>query len=312
MSETAYPLGEYHVGDLLDILEVVDVGLVRSTVACEPANSQVELPEQTARVFVGDSQRQRYQRIFGGQLLAQGIVAAGRTAARGRQVHSLHATFLAGGVDTDPVHYVVEALGDGRSFSTRRVLAVQRGRVLATMSVSFQAAAAGVEHQRPMPAAPDPRDVPNVAEALDGRPGPYALVCVLDGPIEMRHVRGNLYAGPGPERSVDQGVWVRSVRPLPDDPLVHAAFLAYASDYSILEPVLRGHGLHWGDPRLRQASLDHAMWFHRSGRADDWVLHSGHSPSASGGRGLGIGHLYDRQGRLLATVAQEGMLRLKD
>ncbi|MEI2731451.1 MAG: acyl-CoA thioesterase domain-containing protein [Dermatophilaceae bacterium] len=311
MSESAY-----RVGDLLDILDLAEVGVVRARLTADPDNPEVALPEQTARVFVGPSQRQRYERTFGGQLLAQGIVAAGRTVPAdpdgpSRAIHSIHATFLAGGADTDDVHYVVEPLGDGRSFSIRQVLAVQHGRVLATMVASFQQPSHGIEHQDPMPPSPDPDEVRNVAQALAGVPEPYAVVTVLSGPIELRHVEGHLYAGPDPDRPDRQGVWLRSVRPLPDDPLVHAAFLAYASDYSILESVLRRHGLSWDDSRLRQASLDHAMWFHRPGRADAWVLHSGSSPSASGGRGLGLGRLYDLRGRLLASVAQEGMLRLK-
>lgn len=307
------------VSDLLDLLDLREVEPVTVTVHPAQDDHPAELAPTAARVFVGSSQKQRYQRIFGGQLLAQGIIAAARTvtpadpnpAGGGRPIHSLHTAFLASGSDTADVHYVVEPLGDGRSFSTRRILAVQDGRLLATLTASFQDASPGLEHHDPMPTVPAPERLKDVAAALDGIPGPYAVVCILEGPIELRHVEGNLYAGPGPEQTPDQSVWLRSRRRLPDDPTIHAAFLAYSTDYSILEPVLRAHGVSWAEPRLRQASLDHAIWFHRAARADEWVLHAGHSPSASGGRGLGIGSLYAVDGRLVATVAQEGMLRLK-
>lgn len=305
------------VSDLFDVLQLEEIGTLRTTLVADPFDPELDLAESTARVFVGPSQRQRYERAFGGQLLAQALVAAGRTvvanpAGSGRPVHSLHATFLAAGEDTHPVRYAVETLADGRSFSTRRVQVIQRGRLLVTLVCSFQEASPGIDHHDAMPQAPDPQTLRDVAQALDGVPEPYAVVTVLHGPIELRHVEGHLYAGPGPELTADQRVWLKSRRELPDDPLVHAAFLAYASDYSVLESVLRRHGTAWSDPRLRQASLDHAMWFHRHGRADQWVLHVGHSPSASGGRGLGISQLYSTDGALLATVAQEGMLRLKE
>ena len=304
------------VSDLLDLLDLREGRSVTMTVHSESEDPHTALPPTAARVFVGSSQKQRYRRIFGGQLLAQGIVAAARTvtadpAGAGRPIHSVHTSFLASGSDTADVHYVVEPLGDGRSFSTRRILAVQDGRLLATLTASFQEVAPGLEHHDPMPDVTAPEQLPDVAGALHGIPGPYAVVCILEGPIELRHVEGNLYAAPGPEQTPSQSVWLRSRRTLPDDPAIHAAFLAYSTDYSILEPVLRAHGVSWADPRLRQASLDHAIWFHRPARADEWVLHAGHSPSASGGRGLGIGSLYAADGRLVATVAQEGMLRLK-
>lgn len=305
------------VSDLLDILDLREIGTLRSSTSADPDDPELRLPETQARVFVGASQKQRYERTFGGQLLAQAMVAAGRTveadpAGAGRPIHSVHATFLAGGDDTHEVRYAVESLADGRSFSTRRVQVLQRGRLLVTLVASFQESSPGIDHQDPMPQVVAPQTLPNVAQALDGVPGPYAVVTVLHGPIELRHVEGHLYAGPGPQQVADQAVWFRSRRELPDDPLIHAAFLAYASDYSVLESVLRRHGTAWSDPRLRQASLDHAMWFHRHGRADRWVLHAGHSPSASGGRGLGVSGLYSADGTLLATVVQEGMLRLKE
>ncbi len=287
----------YRVSDLLEVLDLAPDG---------------------ADCYLGQSQLQRYERIFGGQLIAQGMIAAHRTvavdpSAADRAVHSVHVSFLASGDDQKPVRYAVERLSDSRSFSSRRVVATQDGRTLATLMLSFAAPSTGMEHQDPMPQVPPPDDLADVAGALAELPEPYALVTIVEGPIELRHVEGNLYAGPGVENVAAQSVWLRSRRrPLPDDPIVHAAFLAYAADYSILESALRAHGVSWADPRLRQASLDHAMWFHRPGRADEWVLHVGRSPSASGGRGLGLGSMYAADGRLLATVAQEGMLRLKE
>ena len=295
-ASSSQPPADYHVSDLLDVLTLTPDGVDG---------------------FVGESQRQRYERIFGGQLMAQGIVAGAATvtadpAGAGRPIHSLHVSFLASGDDREPVRYAVERLGDSRSFSTRRGLAQQSGRTLAAMMMSFNESALGMEHQDEMPDAPDPALLADVAAALDGIPEPYAPVTILEGPIELRHVEGNLYARPGVKNAAQQSVWLRSRRrPLPADPTIHAAFLAYAADYSILESALRAHGISWADPRLRQASLDHSMWFHRHGRVDEWVLHVGRSPSASGGRGLGLGSMYAVDGRLLATVAQEGMLRLK-
>ncbi|MBK8470108.1 MAG: thioesterase family protein [Actinomycetales bacterium] len=305
-------LPPYAVADLLPALELRETAVVRVSWTVEPtdADAEIGLPDRAARVFTGPSQKQRYERTFGGQLLAQAIIAAGHTVP-GKVLHSTHTTFLLSGADTDDVHYIVEPLTDGRSFSTRRVSVVQHGLLLATVLASFQERSEGLDHAEPGPAAPPPEQLPNVAEALAGAPEPYAVVTVLDGPIELRHVEGHLYAGARPEQVARQGVWLRARRELPADPLVHAAYLAYASDYSILETVLRRHGTAWSDPRLRQASLDHTMWFHRPGRADRWVLHVGHSPSASGGRGLGLGRMYAADGTLLASIAQEGMLRLK-
>ena len=281
----------YAVSDLLDILDLREVGTVQTGWAVA---SPSESP--TAAVTADFA-----------TATATATIAAGRTVAAdpagaGRPLHSTHTTFLVSGADTDEVHYVVEPLSDGRSFSTRRVSALQHGTLLAVVTASFQEASPGLDHAEPMPAAPSAESLPNVAEALAGVPEPYAVVCILDGPIELRHVEGHLYAGARPDHVARQGVWLRSRRPMPDDPIIHAAFLAYASDYSILESVLRRHGTAWSDPRLRQASLDHAMWFHRPGRADEW---------ASGGRGLGLGRMYAADGTLLASIAQEGMLRLK-
>ncbi|GAB98324.1 acyl-CoA thioesterase [Kineosphaera limosa NBRC 100340] len=269
--------------------------------------------------FEGRSQRQPHGRVFGGQVLAQALVAAGRTVAdldgfeqNPRYPHSMHAYFLRPGDDTKPIRFTVERLRDGRSFSARRVHAVQEGRPILSLAASFQTPDEGLDHQDVMPEVPAPEDLPAVGELLAQVTNGPAKKWVERRAIDIRHAEGPIYLQPSEEQTARQNVWIRAVGQLPDDPLLHAAVLAYASDYTLLEPVLRRNGLTWIDPRLRVASLDHAMWFHRPIHADDWLLYSQSSPSAKGGRGLGIGRMFNRDGQLLASVAQEGMLRLKE
>ena len=281
------------IGDLLEVLDL-----------------RAEGPD----AFVGRSQPQPHGRVFGGQVLSQAMVAAGRTLPDDapRRIHSMHGYFLRPGDATAPIQFQVERLRDGRSFSARRVHALQNDRPILGMSASFQTADEGLDHQDEMPDVPPPEDLPAVGELLaDVSDGP-AKKWVERRAIDIRHVEGPIYLSPAREPVARQNVWIRAAGSLPDDPLVHAAVLAYASDYTLLEPVLRRHGITWIDPRLRPASLDHSMWFHRPIRADDWLLYSQSSPSATGGRGLGIGRMFSRDGVLLASVAQEGMLRLKE
>jgi acyl-CoA thioesterase-2 len=247
--------------------------------------------------FTGTSHRPRH-RIFGGQVLGQSLIAASRTVPADRVVHSLHAYFLRPGDPEVPIEFAVERLSDGRSFSARRTHALQKGRPILSMIASFQHGAPGLEHQTPMPALSRPEElsVPDLAHSR---------------PIETRHVEGPIYDTPGPEKVAQQAVWIRASAKMPDDPLLHTALLAYASDYSILEPALRAHGLTWAEPDFSTASLDHAMWFHRPARADEWLLYVQESPSASGARGLGLGRIYTADGVLVASVAQEGMMRLR-
>ncbi len=176
---------------------------------------------------------------------------------------------------------------------------------------SFQERGAGLEHQLLAPDVPPPEQLRSLSDLLTGTEDPMARHIVLRRPIEQRPVDGGTFLAPGGEKVAAQDIWIRAVGELPDDPLLHAAVLAYASDYSLLEPVLRRHGLVWRDPRLRVASLDHSMWFHRDARADDWILYSQGSPSATSGRGLGLGEMF-QGGRLVATAAQEGMIRIKE
>ena len=312
--------------DLLATLDLEELGSAQmsvqpmSTAGALAGEAPEPLPETFAEditLFRGQSQKQPHGRVFGGQVLAQGVVACGRTvrAIEGgadRRLHSIHAYFMRPGDDTQPITFSVERMRDGRSFSTRRVHAIQHGKPILSMSASFQTPDRGMDHQDLMPEAPDPMTVPSLAESFAGIDHPGARHMAEERAIELRHIEGNLFVAPATEQVADQRVWMRAIGELPDDPLVHEAVLAYASDYSLLESILRRHGKDWRTPGLRVASLDHAMWFHRPARADQWLLYAQHSPSAQGGRGLGIGRMFGADGTLVATVAQEGMLRLPD
>lgn len=306
--------------DLIDVLDLKRTGSARISLDVGGDDPESELADSAADIFVGRSQPQPHGRAFGGQVLAQSIIAAGRTVEGSdaprteggrRRIHSLHGYFLRPGDSNHPIRFAVERMRDGRSFSARRVHAIQYGKTILSMITSFQDEAEGLDHQDTMPAAPDPERLPTTAEELAGIEHPVADFWSHRRAIDVRHVQGALYVTPGAQRAARQSVWLKAVRAMPDDLLLHAAVLAYCSDYSLLEPVLRRHGLAWADPRLRPASLDHAMWFHRPPRADRWVLYTQDSPSASGGRGLATGTMFGEDGTLMATVAQEGMLRMK-
>ena len=260
--------------------------------------------------FVGQNVRQPFGRVFGGQVLGQALMAAGRTVETERAPHSLHAYFLRPGDPEVPIEFAVERLRDGRSFSARRTHALQQGRPILSMIASFQVPDTGLDHADPMPDAPPPEEVPTTADELAGVDHPAARYWSHERPMDVRNVGGSIFLAPSPDTSPDGRVWLRTPAPLPDEPLLHAAVMAFASDYSVLEPVLHRHGIAWSTPGLKIASLDHAMWFHRPARADEWLLYSHHSPSASSARGLVRGSMFDRSGRLVATVAQESMIRL--
>ena len=263
-------------------------------------------------VFTATSYKPPWGRIFGGQVLAQSLVAATKTVVPERIAHSLHAYFLRPGDPDEPLTFSVERLRDGRSFSARRTHALQGGKPILSMIVSFQYPAAGLDHQVEMPDVPPPEDVPSLEDQF----GHMEIASVQDllrsRPVDLRHVEGQIYMHPGPEKVGRQSLWMRAAGPMPDDPRIHAALLAFCSDYSLLESVLRRHGLPWATRGLRTASLDHAMWFHRPGRLDEWLLYTQESPSASGARGLALGRIFTRDGRLVASVAQEGMMRIPE
>jgi acyl-CoA thioesterase-2 len=304
--------------DLLDVLDLVPVGSAHITMgeADGGALTEFDLGESDRDIFIGRSQPMPHGRVFGGQVLAQSVIAAGRTVndteGAPRRIHSLHGYFLRPGDPEHRIRFAVERLRDGHSFSARRVHAIQNGRPILSMITSFQTEAEGVDHQDAMPDAPDPESLETLAEVFAGMNDRQSTFWSKDKAIDLRHVEDAVYIRPSPRVSAQQSVWLKAAGQMPDDPLVNAAVLAYCSDYSLLEPVLRKHGLAWSDRRLRVASLDHAMWFHRPGRADDWILYTQSSPSASSGRGLSAGRMFNSDGVLLATVAQEGMLRVKE
>ena len=265
----------------------------------------------TEDIFTGPSQWMPHGRVFGGQVLAQSLVAAMRTVGDDRFVHSMHGYFLRPGDISLPITFSVDRIHDGRSFSTRRTQAYQSGVPILSMIASFQDEDEGLEHQATMPAGiPDPESLPSSAKSLAGIDHPVAKVWAHGRPFDMRHVPSPIYFSVEGEHVPHQAVWLKATGDLPDDPNLHRAALAYASDYSILESVMRAHGVPWATPGLKIASLDHAMWWHRFGRVDQWLLYVQESPSATGGRGLALGRIYDRSGVLLASVAQEGTLRV--
>lgn len=325
MTDTAaseHPARLSPIDDLIDVLTLAELGTAYLAVTgIEGQDAASSIGATSARVFEGRSQRTPHGRVFGGQVLAQCVMAAGLTVAAellggARPIHSLHGYFMRPGDDSLPIRFAVEEMRDGSSFSTRRVHAVQKQAPIMSMTCSFQTHAGGLDHQDSMPDVPQPETLRPQAELFMESGDPRAIALAQSRPIDLRSVEGSLWlrydaADSSETPSTEQHVWMRTVAPLPDDPLLHAAVLAYSSDYSLLEPVLRRHRLIWPDPRLRIASLDHSMWFHRAVRADDWVLYAQRSPSATSGRGLGIGEMFSRDGALVATTAQEGMVRVK-
>lgn len=260
--------------------------------------------------FEAPSQPQARGRVFGGQVLGQSLLAAARTVEAARPPHSLHAYFLRPGDSNQPIEFVVERLRDGRSFSARQVHAIQFGRPILTMMVSFQLPASGFDHAEPMPRVPAPEELPSYRERYERLELPSETAHWMRRQvIDLRHVEEPLIGGPVAERGSQQSVWMRVAHPIPDEPALHAAVLAYISDFTLLESVVRAHGSSWAHPGLRVASIDHALWLHRPLHADDWLLYVQSSPSAQGARGLGLGRIYQRDGVLVASVAQEGMLR---
>lgn len=262
-------------------------------------------------IFTGPSQWMPGGRVFGGQVLAQALVAATRTVPESRIVHSMHGYFLRPGDVEQPITFSVDRIHDGRSFSTRRTQCYQSGEPILSMIASFQDRDPGLEHSDTMPEGlPDPESLPSTAEVLGGSKHPVAQFWSTQRAFDIRHVQSPVYFPGDGEHSTKQAVWMKAIGRLPDDPNLHRAALAYASDYSILEPIMRAHGVAWGTPGLKAASLDHAMWWHRDGRVDEWLLYEQESPVALGGRGLSFGRIFSRDGTLLATVAQEGMVRV--
>ncbi len=273
----------------------------------------LELEEIEENIFRGQSQDMGFKNVFGGQVLGQALSAASYTAPEGRSAHSLHAYFLRPGDADRPIVYTVENMRDGKSFATRRVKAVQKGHPIFFMSVSFQRQEDGFEHQDPMPVdVPGPDGVASEMEMAhkfaDKIPAGMREKILCDKPIEIRPV--NPINPFQPEKKPPRRyVWFRAISPLPDDDATHRYMLAYASDFNLVSTSLYPHGHTYWEPEMQVASLDHAMWFHRPFRMDQWLLYAIDSPNASQARGMGIGRIYSIDGRLVATVAQEGLIR---
>lgn len=247
--------------------------------------------------------------VFGGQVLGQSLYAAAVTVPE-RRIHSLHSMFLLPGNHRLPIDYEVERVRDGGSFSTRRVVAYQEERRIFVMSASFQNEEQGLEHQRPAPASPDPETLSSSVEEFKklSESGKRRFMPV---PVEFRADHdGGLFSGHSGKPN--KQLWVRAPSALPDDTLLHESLFAYVSDYGLLWTALQPHGIFMGDPRLQIASLDHTIWFHRPFRMDEWLLFAMESPNASGGRGLCFAHVFNRKGELVATLAQEGLIRIRE
>ena len=271
----------------------------------------LDLEKIEENIFRGGSPKSGWQRVFGGLVVAQALVASARTVA-GRAPHSLHGYFLLPGDPQAPIVYEVDRLRDGKSFTTRRCNAIQHGRAIFSLSASFQIDEAGLEHAVSMPDVPLPETLPSEAEIVAKygaiMPEPIRRWFASDRPIETRPVDPSRYVQHGAGAPA-QDVWLRTTGPLPDDPAIHRAVLAYLSDMTLLDTALIGHGHYVFDVKLQIASLDHALWFHRPFRADEWLLYTQDSPNASGARGLTRGLLFSRDGRLVATAMQEGLMR---
>jgi acyl-CoA thioesterase II len=237
-------------------------------------------------------------------------VAMAHTVGEDRRVHSLHGLFLRAGDVHRPTRWVVQRLRDGRNFSARTVQGMQGDRLLFHAMASFQVPGPGVEHQEPMPRLPDPESLPTAEQALAGTDVRDTHYWSHERSFDIRHAPSAIYTTPDGEPGRRQTVWLRAWQRLPDDPALHRSALAYVCDYTLLEPVLRQHGAAWADEGVVTASLDHAMWWHHDGRTDDWVALVQDSPVALRGLGLGTARLYARDGRLLASVVQEGLVHL--
>jgi len=282
--------GQAAVDALLEVLDLEDLGDGR---------------------FLGESPEVGPQRLFGGHVAAQALVGASRTVDPARRVHSLHGYFVRPGDSTVPIRYEVENIRDGRSFSVRRSVAIQHDKPIFFMSASFHVAEEGLDHQTPAPLhVPPPDEVPTMTERLARYPERLGIWAMIPRPIDVRYIGEPGWVRPGDRPSEEyQRVWMRLDGKLPDDPTLHACLSAYASDLTLLDSVLSYHGQVWGPGGFVGASLDHAMWFHRPFRADEWFLYDCWSPTASGARGLATGRMFTPDGRHVATTVQEGLLR---
>jgi acyl-CoA thioesterase II len=288
--------------------------LLPMTSAVADLVSILDLEPIEVNLFRGRSPQQGWQRVFGGQVIGQALVAACRTVddLAGRPPHSLHAYFLLGGDPKVPIVYEVDRIRDGKSFTTRRVVAIQHGHAIFSMSVSFHVREPGLTHQATMPDVPAPENLPSDSDLRDRvlpmMPESVRRYYERERPIELRPVEFDRYLG----KKYPDGrfhVWIRTTAPLPDVAAIHHCALAYASDFMLLDAALIPHGRTVFEKTIMAASLDHALWFHRPFRADEWLLYAQDSPNASGARGFSRGLIFTRDGLLVASVAQEGLVR---
>jgi len=292
-------------------------GVPRGQLVLDDLVALLDLEQLEENLFRGVSPAISPVRVFGGQVAAQALVAMGRTVPSDRRVHSLHGYFIRPGDPRVPIVYTADRSRDGRSFTTRRVVAIQHGQPIFTMSGSFQVDEPGIDHATPMPLAiPDPETLPTYAERLAPLRDTFrARMVFADSPraFDVRYVTEPSWASRPevPDPTARTQVWFKADGELPDDDLLHVCLLAYLSDLILLDGVLVKHGMSPFAERVQMASLDHAMWFHRPIRVDQWMLYDITSPSASGARGLGTGSFFAADGRLLATVVQEGLIRLR-
>lgn len=274
----------------------------------------LKLEKIEENIFRGQSQDLGFGNVFGGQVLGQALSAASQTVPADRRAHSLHAYFMRPGDATKPIVYNVDCIRDGRSFTTRRVVAVQKGRAIFNLAASFQVDESGFEHQDEMPEVPGPegieREIDRARRLADKLPPGLREMILCRKPIEIRHV--NPVDPLKPEiQPPAKYVWFKAIDKMPDDPATHQYLLAYASDFNLVATTLYPHGYTFWQPEMQVASLDHAMWIHREIRMDEWLLYAMESPSACKARGLAIGRIFTRDGKLVATVAQEGLIRYR-
>ena len=275
--------------------------------------SILDLEQLEVNLFRGRSPQVGWQRVFGGQVIGQALVAASRTVER-RAAHSMHAYFLLPGDPKVPIIYDVDRIRDGKSYTTRRVTARQHGHPIFSMLVSFHTNEEGLDHQAPMPDVPPPEQLPSDAEMraklLPTMPESVRRYYERERPVELRPVEFDRYRG----KKYPDGqfhIWIRATSKLPDDPAIHQCALAYSSDYALLDTALAPHGRTLFEKDFMGASLDHALWLHRPFRADEWLLYAQDSPNLHGSRGLARGLIFKRDGTLVASVAQEGVVRLR-
>jgi acyl-CoA thioesterase-2 len=280
----------------------------RMTKALDDLLDILDLEPIEVNMFRGRSPDESRQRVFGGQVAGQALVAAGRTVDADRPVHSLHAYFLRPGDPTVPILYEVDRIRDGRSFTTRRVVGIQHGKPIFNLSASFHIEEEGFDHQLPMADAPDPEGLPTLQERIAAVASELGEWWQRPRGIDVRYVDEPRLTAQE-LRAPHQQVWFRADGDLPDDPMLHAVLVAYASDMTLLDSVYLPHRVGLGTEMIMGASLDHAMWFHRPFRADEWMLYDQDSPSAAGATGLARGMIFRRDGALAVSVVQEGLLR---